>query len=413
MVPDTSSLPSCGAGGAGTAGAGPAQAAAPDSKPPAWRPSAPSAQWTGLAWLLLVWLLCLVVFVVFARREALLFYAVWLGFALVWGFRVSGVKPTLWVVSTMMGTAVAAVGIDAAQRDNPAEELAAVALMAVVFLAVVWQVHRRQSATAEQARLSEEKGRLLATQRRFLQDASHQLRTPITIALGHAELLARELAGRGEQQDVHAVVGELTRLKRLSERLLLIASSEDPEFLRPEPVALDSFIMELLGRWMPTAQRHWRLGQIGQVTVHADRERLGLALDALVENAVRHTGTEDSITLSVRRDRAAGPACIAVEDTGEGIPADELATIFERFRSGSGDSGSRSTGLGLTLVQAIAHGHGGDVRVHATPGVGSKFELMLPVMPATAEVISMDPGTMDPSTIDPSIMDPGITVKPR
>jgi signal transduction histidine kinase len=371
-----------------------------------WRPAAPPARWAGLVWLLLLWLLSLVVFIVFARREALLFYVVWLAFALLWGFRVSGLRPTLWVLSTMLATAVAAVGIDAANRNNPAEELAAVALMAAVFLIVVWQMHRRQSANAEQARVSEETGRLLATQRRFLQDASHQLRTPITIALGHAELLARELAGRGEQRDIHVVVGELTRLKRLSERLLMIAASGDPDFLRLEPVDLDSFMMEVLSRWMPAAKRQWRLGHIEAVTTQADQDRLGLAIDALLENAVQHTGAGDTISLSVLRDDAGGPARVVVEDTGEGIAPEELGSIFERFQTGSADGGTRGTGLGLALVRAIARGHGGEVRVHAQLGAGSKFELMLPVTPAL-------PGAPAEAGSPVIAVNPTITLKQR
>jgi len=384
--------------------------------------------WPTAAWLL-VWLLSLAAYVM-AGRDAMLFYLLWIGFAVLWGFRISGLKPTLSVLAAMIATAVGAVGIDAAW-------LAAVLLMSAVFLVMVWQVHRRQSADAERARVSEENARLLAAQRRFLQDASHQLRTPITIALGHAELLARDLSGRAEQRDIHVVVGELARLKSLSERLLLIASSEDREFLRLEPVGLDSFIMEALRRWLPAAQRRWRLGHLDPVTVGADRERLGLAVDALLENAVQHTGTGDEIRLSVLRDDVTAACCLVIEDTGEGIAAAELESIFDRFRTGSsgGSRGAvpggrppeaprsavsggrppeaprgavsggrppeaprsavsgapppeprRRTGLGLALVRAVARGHGGEVRVHSTPGVGSRFEVVLPatVLPATA-----------------------------
>jgi len=346
-----------------------------------WRLRNRRPWWASLVWLLL-WLLSLIVFLVVARHEMLPFCLVWIGFAVVWGFWLSGVKPTLWVASTMIATAVAAVGLDAPHRDGPVEELSALGLISAVFLIVVWRLHRRQSADAEQARLSEEKGHLLAIQRRFLQDTSHHLRTPITIALGHAELLARELAGRGAQRDIHVVVGELTRLKNLSERLLTIAVSEDPDFLRPEHVALDRFISDVLGRWKPAAQRRWQLGHTEPVTVHADRERLALAVDALLENAVRHTAAGDVISLSVLSDEDAGNARVVVEDSGEGIAAEELDTIFERFQTGSGDSGSRGTGLGLALVRAITRGHGGEVRVHSKPGGGSRFELMLPVTPA-------------------------------
>jgi signal transduction histidine kinase len=233
------------------------------------------------------------------------------------------------------------------------------------------------------ARISAENARLLATQRRFLQDASHQLRTPITIALGHAELLASELAGSGraEERDIGVVVGELVRLRRLSERLLMIAAAEDPDFLRPEPVALDRFTMDVLRKWMPTAERRWQLGRLDEVVVDADRERLGLAMDALLENAIRHTQDGDVIQLSVLSAGDGSAARMIIADTGTGIPLSERDHIFDRFRSGSELGDGRRTGLGLALVRAVARAHGGDALVHSVPGHGSEFELVLPVSP--------------------------------
>jgi signal transduction histidine kinase len=256
-----------------------------------------------------------------------------------------------------------------------------IALALVMFGLLMRQAHRRQAADIERARVSEENVRLLAAQRRFLQDVSHQLRTPITIALGHAELLARELTDRRHSRDIHLVVGELTRLKSLSERLLLIATSENPDFLRPEPIALDEFLAEVLHRWRPTAQRRWQLGRLEAATVCADRERLGLAVDALLENAVQHTGAGDLIRLSVRGGHGSF-ARLVVEDAGAGIAAAELAHIFDRFRSGSSGCGPRGTGLGLALVRAIAHGHGGEVVVRSLPGAGSTFEIVFPAISA-------------------------------
>jgi signal transduction histidine kinase len=253
-----------------------------------------------------------------------------------------------------------------------------IAVALVMFGLLMRQAHRRQAADIERARVSEQNVRLLAAQRRFLQDASHQLRTPITIALGHAELLARELTDRRHSRDIHLVVGELTRLKSLSERLLLIATSENPDFLRPVPVPLDEFLAEVLRRWRPAAQRRWQLGRLDAATVSADRERLGLAVDALLENAVQHTEAGDLIRLSVRGGGNSAFAHLVVEDAGAGIAPAELGHIFDRFRSGSSAGRPRGTGLGLALVLAIAHGHGGEVLVRSTPGAGSKFEIVLP-----------------------------------
>jgi signal transduction histidine kinase len=266
-----------------------------------------------------------------------------------------------------------------------------ITLLLLVFGLVMRYAHRRQAADTERARVSEENARVLASQGRFLQDASHQLKTPITIALGHAELLARDLTDARHSEDVHVVVGELTRLKSLAERLLLIATSENSDFLRPEPVALDGFIMEVLRRWRPTAQRRWQFGRLDPVTVDADRERLGLAVDALLENAVQHTGSGDVIRLAVRRIR--GTARVIVEDSGSGIPQADLAHIFDRFRTGSGKP--RGTGLGLALTRAIAYGHGGEVLAHSTPGVGSKFEVVLPADSADSAQLTDPSATND------------------
>ncbi len=244
-------------------------------------------------------------------------------------------------------------------------------------LAMVWHARRKLTAEQESRLVSEENARLLATQRRFLQDASHQLRTPITIALGHAELLANGLTSPQEGHDIQVVLGELNRLRRIAERLLVIAAAEGPEFLHLEPVALDSFIMETLRRWRPTADRRWQLGRLDKITVRADRERLGLAIDALLENAVRHTAGGDVIKLSVMTTGSGLPVRMVVTDTGQGIPAELLGNVFDRFRSGDSGPG-RGTGLGLALVRAVARAHGGDVLVHSHPAAGSEFEVLLP-----------------------------------
>jgi len=363
--------------------------------------------WVDVAWALFS-VLNLLAILVFSHWETVPFHFIWISLTLLYGFRVWATRPTLWVLTVVMGTTFAAISWDVYRGAQSVDELNEVPLMAIMFWLMVWHAQRRLDADHERDLVSDENARLLATQRRFLQDASHQLRTPITIALGHAELLARELTDRTEHRDIQVVVGELSRLRRLSERLLVIAASEDPDFLRPEPVALDGFTMDVIRRWRPTADRQWQVGQLDAVTVEADRERLGLAVDALLENAVRHTGSGDMIQLSVLVNAPGLPVRMIVADTGEGIAPGELEHIFDRFRTGSpagtsrtgstgdgstgdgstGDgstgTGSKGTGLGLALVRAVAHAHGGDVRVRSTPGVGTEFELVLPAPALTA-----------------------------
>ena len=186
-------------------------------------------------------------------------------------------------------------------------------------------------------------------------------------------------------------MGELNRLRTLSERLLLIAASANPDFLQPEVVELDHFLTDLIWRWRPAADRHWQLGRLDEAATLADPERLGLAVDALLENAVQHTCPDDLIRLSVTRDEHAGLVSLVVQDTGAGIAADDLARIFERFATGSSVVGRRGTGLGLALVRAVAEGHGGSVVAASTPGLGSRFELLLPLAPVATSRHDLQP----------------------
>ena len=313
----------------------------------------------------------------FANWETIPFHFIWISLTVLYGFRSWPALPTTWVLGAVMLTTASGIGLDVWRGSEPLQELIEVPLMAAVFVAMVWHARRRQSADRSHRMVSEQNARLLTTQRQFLQDAAHQLRTPITIALGHAELLASSLTDHQEGRDVQVVIGELDRLRRISERLLVIAAAADPEFLHPECVAIDQLAAELIRRWRPTADRRWQLGRLDRVSVLADPERLGMALDALLENAVRHTGDNDVIRLSVIQGRRGGPVRIVVADGGNGIAADQQHLIFDRFRTGD-EGRSRGTGLGLPLVRAVARAHGGDVTVSSNPGKGSKFELTLP-----------------------------------
>jgi len=238
-------------------------------------------------------------------------------------------------------------------------------------------------STQEVQRISAENLRLLEQQRQFLQDASHELGTPITVALGHAELIERAVTDQEVAADARVVTGELARLRRLTNRLLLLASAGSPGFLQVAPVATDALILDALERWAHVPRR-WRLGEVAEATVLGDGDRLIVALDALLENAVAHTETDDGIEVSVRLDD--GRAVIAVTDSGCGIPPADLEHIFGRFTHAepyrSREAGG--FGLGLPIVQAIAEAHHGSVRVRSASGHGSTFEIVLPAASGAA-----------------------------
>ena len=312
------------------------------------------------------------------------FLAIWVSLTAIYGFQLWRLQPTIltWAAVTLATGGI--IGVQVLKGQQDADYLAEVPLIALMFLVMVWNGRRRLAAMQERLtameemqRVSQENLRLLEQQRRFLQDASHELGTPITVALGHAELIERATIDQVVAADARVVVGELARLRTLAHRMLLLASADSPDFLDMAPVPVDSLLLDALTRWGHTPRR-WRLGEVAEVMVPGDRDRLAVALDALLENAIAHTAVEDRIELSARLDE--GNVVFAVADSGCGIPAADLDRIFDRFARVKPFRSAESSGfgLGLPVVQAIAEAHGGSVRVRSTVGGGSVFELLVP-----------------------------------
>jgi signal transduction histidine kinase len=312
------------------------------------------------------------------------FLAIWVSLTVLYGFRLWRLQPAILTLGVITIATGAIIGIEVINGQEDADYLAEVPLIALMFLVMVWHGRRRQAAVDERVaaleevqRVSQENLRLLEQQRLFLLDASHELGTPITVALGHAELIEQAATDKLLAEDARVVVGELGRLRRLAGRLLLLTSAGDPGFLDLAPVAVDTVVLEALDRWGYTPRR-WRLGEMAEGTVLADRDRLAVAMDALLENAIAHTEADDLIELSARI--VDGHATLAVTDSGCGIPEQDLDRIFSRFSRAtpyrSRESGG--FGLGLPVVAAIAEAHRGSVRVTSSVGRGSTFELDVP-----------------------------------
>lgn len=223
-------------------------------------------------------------------------------------------------------------------------------------------------------------GTAFSLQRRFLADAAHELRTPITALRLQLTLLRQSADAASREEAMAELEAGIARSQRLVEQLLQFARSE-PAGMAPrfEPVDLGQLVQSVVGALSAKAERHGiDLGAAGApgIAVHGDREQLTVLLNNLVENALRftpHGGVVD-VVAGTRNDRPA----LCVIDSGPGIPEAERGRVFERFHRGEDafkharDSGG--SGLGLAIVRAIADQHAADVSLH-TPATGRGLEV--------------------------------------
>ncbi len=215
-------------------------------------------------------------------------------------------------------------------------------------------------------------------QKRFVADASHELRTPLTIIRGNLDLLKRDLGDEDRKESLKVIEAEARRLTRIATDLLLLAELESGEAPGKDLVSLRSMALEEIERCRPLAGRRKIVAdRMQDLFVRGDRHRLSLALGNLVENAVKYTADDGTITLSLELEGEW--AQLQVADDGPGIEASQLPHLFERFyRTDKARSGpARGTGLGLAIVKQIVESHGGKITVESEPGRGSSFAIWL------------------------------------
>jgi signal transduction histidine kinase len=268
---------------------------------------------------------------------------------------------------------LATIGNELLEGAEPLNDVYEAWLLVLLLVGLGWlAIRRAQTATALE-NLVTERERLLRRQERLMYDLSHELRTPATIARGHLELLRR--SGGPEAQAAHIALDELARIDRIVERLVLLARAERGRLVEIGEIDIEPFLEDVLLRWSETADRAWRLGTVPGGTLRADPDALRIAIDALLENAVKYTEPGDTIELQAHAD---DDDCLVIEvtDSGPGVPLDAAESIF--LRSSRSREGERpGLGIGLAIVDAIAAAHDGSCTLEPTTS-GSRFALRLP-----------------------------------
>lgn len=227
-------------------------------------------------------------------------------------------------------------------------------------------------------------------QQQFVDDAGHELRTPITVVRGQLELLESSTPEQ-QERSIALATAELDRMARLVNDLLTLAVADSADFVNPKPVDVAELTLDIEDKantMTPRAQ----VVAVAEGSVEVDEQRVTEAVLELFYNAVKHTDDESMIDVgSEFLDQ--GPERklrIWVRDRGPGVPGHLQESLFGRFHRGEAEEASRPTGagLGLSIVKAIATAHGGDAYVDSTVGLGSIFGLELPAGTTSPDVES-------------------------
>lgn len=214
--------------------------------------------------------------------------------------------------------------------------------------------------------------------KRFVSDASHELRNPIAAIRQHAEVALAHPSITDARSLAKDILSEDSRLERIAEDLLLLARADEKALrLDIHPIDLDDIVLEEAGRVKRAQILKVDTSSVGAARVDADRSSMQRAVRNIIDNACRHA--RNQISLSLRS--LDGSAVMCIDDDGEGIPPQTRSEVFDRF-SRSEESRDRrygGAGLGLAIVSEIVTAHGGTVTATDAPLGGARIEVVLPI----------------------------------
>ena len=221
-----------------------------------------------------------------------------------------------------------------------------------------------------------------SSQRQFIEDLTHELKTPLSVLKGELEVTLKKLRSAQDYEAIlHSSLDEVNRIIQISGNLLLLARFDSNTMsIERSPLDLAELIPEILAEMNILAQQKeigLRLASREMAVVQGDRAKLHQLFLNVLDNAIKYTPPKGTVTVGV--SRTPGYAKVTVADTGKGIPEDVLPKIFDRFFRVERNNSQAGFGLGLPIAMAIAKAHQGRIEARSTLEEGSTFTVLIPL----------------------------------
>ncbi|HZC72723.1 MAG TPA: HAMP domain-containing sensor histidine kinase [Jatrophihabitans sp.] len=306
-------------------------------------------------------------------KETIPYHLIWASFALLYGLASWPLAGSVVVFAGI--TVVTGVPLVMHARNGYIgwEECAEIVLMGVIAALLMWHVRRslRAQERLNQERLADQE----RAQRRELASrfGSHELRTRLTLARSVIDLIRSRAGEDGVRTDADLAIAELDKAVTTATNLLALVRFDGMPRIRA--IAVDDLIEDIGRRWEIRADRIWTF-TAERLTIDADPDRIEVALDCLIENAVKFTEEYDSITVTARAER--DDVVFVVEDSGTGIPPRDIERVTELFETSSAAGSRAGTGLGLAIVRSVAESRGGSVTTTSSLGEGTRVAMRIP-----------------------------------
>ncbi len=221
------------------------------------------------------------------------------------------------------------------------------------------------------------------SQRQFIADASHEIKTPLTIIQTELELVEKKLVDLSLKENIQVALSEVERLNGLVQSLLTLVKLESfQNILNLKNIRLDELLVECFRTMKKTADENniqLTVSLSDPVEIKGDEEKLKSIFINLIDNAVKYSGKNSVVSIEMRKSNNDSVE-ISVADNGQGMTTEEANNVFKRFyRSNETRSDISGSGLGLSITKKLVEMHNGKIKVQSSPGKGSKFTVILPI----------------------------------